>query len=227
RSETSHGRRSHADRIPLTVPLKKLFFRLLRKDPEAIVVSFATGDPRLGDRMFEEIQRLEPRRRHVLIRPAEFPGDSTYRIYKKLRKRFRHYRIGLAPVLFGTGQCANVRRAAFLIAPTKILAYNQRLERHHLRLRSAIASLLFIRGVPLDRIFLRPKWLVPWKRDRSVYPSEILEIAGRPLEADRRRVAVLSPYFPYPLSHGGAVRIFNLLREMAREFDVFLFAFRD
>ena len=40
-------------------------------------------------------------------------------------------------------------------------------------------------------------------------------------------MAVLSPYFPYPLAHGGAVRIYNLLREMAREFDVELFAFTD
>jgi ribosomal protein S18 acetylase RimI-like enzyme len=38
---------------------------------------------------------------------------------------------------------------------------------------------------------------------------------------------VLSPYFPFPLAHGGAVRIFNLLREMSAEFDIFLFAFRD
>ena len=43
----------------------------------------------------------------------------------------------------------------------------------------------------------------------------------------RRRIAILTPYFPYPLSHGGAVRIFNLVREMAEEFDIFLFAFRD
>ena len=38
-------------------------------------------------------------------------------------------------------------------------------------------------------------------------------------------MALLSPYFPYPLSHGGVVRIYNLLREMAREFDIELFAF--
>ncbi len=43
----------------------------------------------------------------------------------------------------------------------------------------------------------------------------------------RRRVAVISPYFPFPLAHGGAVRIFNLLREMSSEFDIFLFAFSD
>ena len=38
---------------------------------------------------------------------------------------------------------------------------------------------------------------------------------------------MLAPYFPYPLAHGGAVRIFHLLRELAREFDVELFAFTD
>ena len=48
-----------------------------------------------------------------------------------------------------------------------------------------------------------------------------------PCSPERRRVAVLSPYFPFPLSHGGAVRIFHLLRETAREFDVELFAFTD
>jgi hypothetical protein len=40
-------------------------------------------------------------------------------------------------------------------------------------------------------------------------------------------VAVLSPYFPFPLAHGGAVRIYHLLREMAKQFDVELFAFTD
>ena len=38
-------------------------------------------------------------------------------------------------------------------------------------------------------------------------------------------MAIVSPYFPYPLSHGGAVRIYNLLKEAAAEFDLFLFAF--
>lgn len=202
--------------------LKKFIFRILGKDPEAVVVSFATGDPLLADRMFAEIQALEPRRRHFLVRTEEV------RSYRSARRLLRGYRIGLAPVLFdGDVRYRNLRRIAFLLAPTKILAYNQRLERHHLHLRSAIASLLFLRGVPLDRIFLRPTWLVPWKKDRSSYPSEVNEIAGRPTSSRRRRIAILTPYFPYPLSHGGAVRIFNLLREMAVEFDIFLFAFRE
>jgi glycosyltransferase involved in cell wall biosynthesis len=118
-----------------------------------------------------------------------------------------------------------LRAIALCTAPTKILAYNKNLERHHLRLRTAIASWLFLRGTPLDRIFLRPRWLWPWKKDRTRTPDDPRIIDGRALSPDRRRVAIVSPYFPYPLSHGGAVRIYNLLKEAAEEFDLFLFAF--
>ncbi len=207
--------------------LKKIIFRVLGKDPEAVVVSFATGDPDSAERMFAEVERLEPARKHFRVTPEEFGSANALRIYLALRKRFRPYRIGLAPMLFGDPRYTALRRAAFFLAPRRILAYNQRLERHHLRLSAWIASWLFLRGVPVDRIFLRPKWLVPWKRDRSVYPPDVREIEGRPLSPRRRRIAVVSPYFPYPLSHGGAVRIFHLLREMAEEFDIFLFAFLD
>jgi polysaccharide biosynthesis protein PslH len=208
--------------------LKKLIFRLLGKDPEGIVVTFTSGDPELAQRMFAEIQRLVLDRRHFLVKPDEFGSAPTFAIYRQLRKRFRSYRIGQALLLFDRDpRYRPLRRAAFLFAPTKILAYNARLERHHLSIGAAIASLLFVKGVPLDRIFLRPKWLVPWKKDRSIYPSKVQEIEGRPMSPRRRRVAVVSPYFPFPLAHGGAVRIFHLLREMSDEFDIFLFAFRD
>jgi ribosomal protein S18 acetylase RimI-like enzyme len=208
--------------------LKQFIFKLLRKDPEAIVVTFASGDPELAQRMFAEIQSLVPDRRHILVEPGEFGVQPALRIYGQLRKRLRAYRIGqVALLLDGDPRYTALRRAAFLYAPTKILAYNARLERHHLSMGTAIASLLFVQGVALDRIFLRPKWFVPWKKDRSVYPSKVQEIEGRPLSPRRRRIAVVSPYFPFPLAHGGAVRIFNLLREMAGEFDIFLFAFRD
>src|SRR5262249_21939165 len=111
----------------------------------------------------------------------------------------------------------------YRMAPRKILAYNSRLERHHLR--PTLASFLFWRGVPLDRIYLRPRWW-PWpRRERSKAPAGFRIMEGRPCSPARRRIAVLSPYVPYPLAHGGAVRLYNLLREMAREFDVELFAF--
>ncbi|HUB78178.1 MAG TPA: glycosyltransferase [Bryobacteraceae bacterium] len=195
--------------------LKRWIFRLLGKDPEAVVVTFASGDRELCRRMEEEVRGLVPDRRHFAATEENWP---------KLRRELRKFRIGLAPVMLGAGG-NRLRRAAYRLAPRKILAYNSRLERHHLRFD--LASFLFWRGVPLDRIYLRPGWW-PWpKREHSTVPEGHRVIEGRACSPERPRIAVLSPYFPFPLSHGGAVRIFHLLREMAREFDVELFAFTD
>jgi glycosyltransferase involved in cell wall biosynthesis len=195
--------------------LKLWLFRLLGKDPEAVVVSFVTGDPALCARMVEEVRGLVPDRRHFTATPENWP---------QLRRELRGYRIGLAPVMLGREPHA-LRRTAYRMAPRKILAYNSRLERHHLR--PDLASFLFWRGVPLDRIYLRPWWW-PWpKREHSVVPKGHRVLEGRPCSAERRRAAVLAPYFPYPLAHGGAVRIYYLLRELARRFDVELFSFTD
>lgn len=195
--------------------LKRWIFRLLGKDPEAVVVTFCSGDAELCRRMAAEVRRLVPERRHFVATEQNWP---------KLRVELRKYRIGLAPVMLA-GQSSALRRAAYRLAPRKILAYNSRLERHHLRF--SLASFLFWRGVPLDRIYLRPWWW-PWpKRERSVTPRGYRVVEGRACSPERRRVAVLSPYFPFPLAHGGAVRIYHLLRETAREFDVELFAFTD
>jgi ribosomal protein S18 acetylase RimI-like enzyme/glycosyltransferase involved in cell wall biosynthesis len=188
--------------------LKQWIFRLLGKDPEAVVVTFASGPPELVKRMFAEIRALVPDRRHFLVTREHAPD-------------LRPYRIGQAAVLFtGEPEYRALRRQALRLAPTKILAYNRRLERHHLRLD--IASLLFLRGVPLDRIFLRP-----WGNNHSVYPTAVREFEGRPFTPHRPRVGILSPYFPYPLSHGGAVRMYSLIREIAKQFDVVLFSFTD
>jgi glycosyltransferase involved in cell wall biosynthesis len=195
--------------------LKRWIFRLLGKDPEAVVVTFCSGDPALCGRMAEEVRSLVPDRRHLVVTEENWP---------ETRRLLRKYRIGLAPVML-TRQPSALRRAAFRLAPGKILAYNSRLERHHLR--PDLPSLLFWRGVPLDRIYLRPWWW-PWpNREHSVTPRGYRVLEGRVCSPERPRVAVLSPYFPYPLSHGGAVRIYNLLRETAREFDVELFTFTD
>jgi glycosyltransferase involved in cell wall biosynthesis len=165
--------------------------------------------------MADEVRSLVPEHRHFLVTEDNWPD---------VRRELKPYRIGLVPVMLGRTHGA-LRRAAYRLAPHKILAYNSRLERHHLR--PDLASVLFYLGVPLDRIHLRPRWWPLPRRDRTMVPDGHRVIEGRPCTPGRRRVAVLSPYLPYPLSHGGAVRIYNLLREIAREFDVELFAFRD
>ena len=195
--------------------LKQWLFRLLGKDPEAVVAVFCTGDPELCGAMAEELRGLVPGRRHFVITPQNWP---------EMRRTLRRHRIGLAPVMLGPASSA-LRRAAYRMAPRKILAYNLRLERHHLRFD--LPSFLFWRGVPLDRIHLRPRWWPFPRREHSSAPAGHRILEGRSCSAQRTRVAVLSPYFPYPLSHGGAVRIFHLLREIAAEFDVELFAFTD
>ena len=195
--------------------MREWIFRLLGKGSEAVVVTFCSGEPELCRRMAEEVRSLVPDRRHFVATAETWPS---------LQRELKPYRIGLAPVML-TRESNALRRAAYRLAPHKILAYNSRLERHHLRFD--LPSLLFWRGVPLDRIYLRPWWW-PWKkRERSVVPSGYRMVEGRACTEGRRRVAVLSPYFPFPLAHGGAVRIYNLLREMAKQFDIELFAFTD
>jgi glycosyltransferase involved in cell wall biosynthesis len=212
--------------------LKRLLFQLLGKDPDAIILSFWTGEDPLAIKMIAEIRALLPSRDHYVatLGPAPVPPGCIHiqldpvDPYLQLRHALKRKRIGLAPVLF-TSQPHPLRAIAICIAPTKLLAYNKNLERHHLRFRTFIASWLFLRGTPLDRIYIRPAWLYPWKRDRTKIPDDPHIVDGRPLDARRRRLAIVSPYFPFPLSHGGAVRIYNLLKESSEEFDIFLFAF--
>ena len=200
--------------------LKRIVFGLLGKDPEGVVVTFLSGDPALARRMEAEVRELIPGRQHFTV---DWNGRSAGEIWLRLRRQFRGKRIAMAAVLYsGEPEYAALRRAAFWLAPTRILAYNPRLQRHHLKLSAWIASLLFLRGVPVDRICLRPHLFEP--------PSPrtpITVLTGRPLSPSLPRVALLSPYFPYPLAHGGAVRIFHLLREASKQFDVFLFAFTE
>ena len=206
---------------------KQTLFGLLGKDAEAVVVSFASGNRELVQKMAEEIRRLEPHRRHYLIcldESIEIAGITCIVVssrdpYLEVRRALRRFRIGLAPVLFDGGGHP-LRKVAALLAPLKILAFNRRLERHHLSFTSPIASLLFYRGVALDRI-----WLRPWSGGNGYAATKYQLIQGRAWRAGRKRIGIVSPYFPWPLSHGGAVRIYYLLREAAKEFDIVLYAF--
>lgn len=207
--------------------IKTFLFGLLGKDPEAVIIHIHSGDPAAAARMSEEVRLLVPDRRHVVVTPEDLPsGASAWAWWKHLSQRFRRARTGLMPVLFdGDPRYASLRRGACLFAPRRVLAYNRRLERHHLKVSTALASLLFLRGVPAGRIFLRPRWFPSRKKISATPASGLRTWHGREASAERAGVAVLTPYLPYPLSHGGAVRIFHVLRQAAREFDLYLYAF--
>lgn len=193
----------------MTGRIKKFVFDLLGKDPEGVIVTFATGTPEQIAAMYGEIQKLVPNRRHILIEG----GD-----YLSIRAKLSQYRIAQACVMFnGDSSFDSLRWIAFALAPSKILAFNSKLERHHLR--PSLASLLFVRGVPKDYIFHRP-----WSR--TEIPAGIHQVNGN-AKAGRPEIAIVTPYLPWPMSHGGAVRMYYLIREAAREFNIHLVSFGD
>ena len=88
--------------------LKRWWFGLLGKDPEAVVVTLAAAD----DAVAAEVRRLIPDREHFTV---ELLDGTAWRIWRELRRRFRRKRIGMVAVQLP----ANARtRAAFLLAPT-------------------------------------------------------------------------------------------------------------
>lgn len=193
--------------------LKRWVFRVLGKEPEAVVVALGAGGHG------EALRALVPDRRLLFVDGQGSAGE----VWLRLRRDLAPYRVALLAVPAEDGRLLT---AALLAFPGRVLAFRANLERHHVRLSSWIASSLFLAGVPLDRVFLRPSWW-PGRREASRLPRAWQMHEGRPWRPDKPRVAVLSPYCPWPLSHGGAVRIHNLLREAALEFDIVLFAFED
>ena len=87
--------------------IKLLLFRLMGKEPQSVVVTFASGPPELVRKVEAEIRALEPHRRHFTIQPR---AGSSWKIYLELRREFRHLRIGIAPVLF-TAEASPLRMA--------------------------------------------------------------------------------------------------------------------
>ena len=63
--------------------LKRWIFALLGKDPEAVVVSFWSGEDSLVLKMIEEIRTLVPDRRHYVVKLE--PDEP----YLQLRRAFR------------------------------------------------------------------------------------------------------------------------------------------
>src|SRR5215212_6579020 len=116
--------------------LRDSFWKLLGKDPEAVVVSFLSGPESLARPMLQEIRSLVPDREHYAVTDLQIEGITCIRPCD-LPGPLRRKRIGLAPTLFTADpDYSSLRSAALRLAPGKILAYNSRLERHHLRLSS-------------------------------------------------------------------------------------------
>ena len=122
--------------------------------------------------------------------------------------RFLIHAIG-EPELFGTLWLSAIRRL-------QLLAMNGR-----------AAALDALRKVP--RIGARPPAAAGLLSEAEIFALGNGDVSCFPGVEPRGRKTILiaSPYLPFPLSHGGAVRIFNLMTQAARTYDLVLMAFGD
>jgi glycosyltransferase involved in cell wall biosynthesis len=206
-----------------------------RSGPPVIAV-FLSGDAEISRQMAHRMRGVLPEHPHLIIGPRpvdreayayaqeviELEASDPATAWLEVRRRLRGRWIALAPFVWSGGSA--LRWIPWLVAPRKLLAFNKAIERHHLRLTCPLASWRFLRGEAVGDIF-RPTVFAPL-RGRAQPEPGVQVFPGRP-PGRRLQVAVVTPYFPFPLSHGGAVRIYNLLREAAADADISLFSFAE
>jgi polysaccharide biosynthesis protein PslH len=206
-------------------------------------VVFASGTDDLNARLIERMREIYPELPLCVV--SEFqPADRDvrwvrYQIDRPLRHNlarcraaFRGSSIRLAAVMLTPNvPLRRLRLLAFLLAPWNVLAFSEELNHFMLRPRSIPAILRH--GLWRARNFLR--WHFGARRDIATpiaaapLPSpepSVAVFSGRDCGA-RPRVLIASPYVPFPLSHGGAVRMYNLMRRAAAWIDQILVAFTE
>ena len=88
-------------------------------------------------------------------------------------------------------------------------------------------------GLALAQAWRAPSWIAQGpagcRDEEAIFALGSGSVAVYPCRGPSAKpvVMVVSPYAPFPLSHGGAVRMFNLMRRAARDFDQVLVCFTD
>ena len=102
---------------------------------------------------------------------------------------------------------------------------------HRLNIMAAAQTPNRAAAAALAKAWRAPFWMsvcpppvVPESEILALGSGAIVVAPGRPAR-NRPVVLVASPYVPFPLSHGGAVRMYNLMRRAAADFDQVLVAF--
>jgi len=208
-----------------------------------IKVAFASGTDDLNARLIERMQQIFPEL--PLYAVSEFPpadgGVKWIRYHSgrgfenlaRCRAAFRGKSIRLAGVMLVPNvPFRAMRLLALLLAPRNFLAFNENLNNFMLRPRCVPAI--------LRHVAWRVKNFVKWHTSheaalarrlrRAAVPvaveSVVAKYAGRS-SSQNPKVLIASPYLPFPLSHGGAVRMYNLMRRTAGSFDQVLVSFTE
>ena len=208
-----------------------------------IKVAFASGTDDLNARLIERMEQLFPELPLYVV--SEFPpadgGVKWIRYYSgrgfenlaRCRAAFRGKSIRLAAVMLVPNvPFRAMRLMALFLAPRNFLAFNENLNNFMLRPRSVPAI--------ARHIAWRVKNFLKWHTSQEAARARKVREAAVPLPAEtvvaayagrspsqNPKVLIASPYLPFPLSHGGAVRMYNLMRRIAGSFDLVLVCFTE
>ncbi len=206
---------------------------------------FASGTDDLNALLIERMRGIFPELPLWVV--SEFPPEAAdvrwvrYQVDRPLlhnlarcRAAFRGVSIRLAAVmLMPNVPLRRLRLLALLLAPLNVMAFNENLTHFMLRPRSIPAM--------LRHALWRAGNYLRWRAQGGAAQIEVGAGSPDPAAAHAQepavtyagqftgkpRVAIASPYPPFPLSHGGAVRMYNLMRRAAKDFDLILISFTE
>jgi glycosyltransferase involved in cell wall biosynthesis len=208
-----------------------------------IKVAFASGTDDLNAKLIERMRQIFPELPLYVV--SEFqPADSSAKWIRyhanrglenllRCRAAFRGKSIRLAGVMLVPNvPFRAMRLLALILAPVNFLAFNENLNNFMLRPRCvpAIARHVAWRVRNFVRWHLGAEGARARRTRPEVAPAPpenlVTAYAGRK-PSQNPKVLIASPYLPFPLSHGGAVRMYNLMRRAADSFDQVLVAFTE
>jgi len=208
-----------------------------------IKVAFASGTDNLNTQLIDRMRNVFPDLPLYVVSefpPPAQPGSNDVRwvryhggLFENLarcRATFRGKSIRLAGVLLVPNvPFRRMRLLALVLAPLYFLAVNEHLDDFMLRPASlpAIARHLLWRArnfVHWHASASRPA--VAASPSPMTEPDQAVVYAGKPATG-KPRILIASAYVPFPLSHGGAVRIHNLTLRAAEHWDQILVCFTE
>lgn len=214
----------------------------------SIKIAFASGTDELNRSLIAQMRALLPALPLLVV--SDFPPEdkdlrwvqwhvnrSFLENFARCRSALRGHSIRLAGVILVPNvPFRRMRIVAFLLSPRGFIAFNENLNHFMLRpgslpviLRHMVWRMknLFRASVKrataaADRNASRPEGALapdPATIDVAFFPGR--EASGK------TRILVASCYAIFPLSHGSAVRMYNLMRRAAQDFDQILVVFTD
>jgi glycosyltransferase involved in cell wall biosynthesis len=204
-----------------------------------VKVAFASGTGDLNPQLIDRLAEIYPELPLYVV--AEFPPHRgewiPYHPYRSWRDNIDACRAALAGkqirlaavLLVPRVPYRRMRLMALVLSVRGFLAFNENLDSFMLRPRS-VPNILRHMAWRTANFF---RWHLRKKNRAPVAPLRAPESGGDVAAFDGHAprglpvVVVVTAYLPFPLAHGGAVRIFNLMSRAHRDFDQVMLAFCD